>query len=854
MKKKRKYEQTVENKENQNFLASRYSGFAKDISTDKGLWFIIYFTIVLAYLLLYQGGSIDLTRAPQWAFRAFAFGGFIVFSILDQKRIHKALGLVNLRGILPIALFILLIISNIVTLRPFETVEETMNILSYAAIALLAYAYIDSLKRLRQLLEIVLVAGFLIAFHGLFIFYGALWSRGETTPLSSLFYWHNPCAGFLLLIWPVMLAQFYAIRRGWQTFFILYFFYFTFTAFGLTLSRGGWLAGLIPFFAIPFILSRKKTMVSWRPLLLVVLYFLSALPFVIHYRGRFFQPIIDRWNQMRPDDYSVVGRFEFWGISWRVFLEHPIFGIGFNSFGYYYVHFQTDPQYYTKDPHSIYLRFLVEGGIFGALVIISVLAIVWNLIIKTLRSANGKMITIYRVGLLGGIVGELAHMAIDFDWTFPVIPMLLLVQIAIVARTFSFKKADLELPVDKWEPDADDIAGETDSIESKPTAGWFLPVLPAWQILAGLLLIVNIFGYVSMNYYETGKNMIENQGYLAQSRADTEVNQSQREAVRGSTQEVPTFSEAYSSARSEIVQEGMRYWEKALVYNPWNWYPLKDLLSAHFFGSQDLVESGYTDRVQPIIEAGLEYGRRLLRITPYRPASYYYVGQIEILAGKLWGDDDLKAEGLIKTLHSIELDPKNIPRYYLGIAQYYRDEGDLDEALGYIETMEGLFVPLYEGTGDIDFGALKGKSLARHDWVDICETIREAWWLKADILIEQGRLEESLIPMYNGLNTPLGGGEMVQGVLDLDLLQAPFALRLAEVNAELEDWEQTYHYANRVIEILTEKELLGTEQSGHAYDMMYLAQSHLNPTSDNHTEEIPDESGPDDSPETPTDP
>ncbi|MCK4721571.1 hypothetical protein KAU08_12960, partial [bacterium] len=247
--KKKKQEIIIEEAGLTSVFTSRFKGFAKDITHDKGLWFVIYFAIVLAYLLLNQGGSIDLTRAPQWAFRAFAFGGLLIFSIIDAKRIRIGLRMINFRGIFPIALFIMLVVSNFVSLRHFETVEETMNILAYASIAFMAFIYIDSLKRLRQLLEIVMVAGFLIAFHGIFIFYGALWSGKGATPLSSLFYWHNPCAGFLLLVWPVMLAQFYSLRRGAQTFFILYFFYFTFTAFGLTLSRGGWLAGLIPFFA-----------------------------------------------------------------------------------------------------------------------------------------------------------------------------------------------------------------------------------------------------------------------------------------------------------------------------------------------------------------------------------------------------------------------------------------------------------------------------------------------------------------------------------------------------------------------------------------------------------------------------
>ncbi len=790
------------------------------------MWFIIYFAVVLAYLLLNQGGSIDLDRAPQWAFRAFAFGGLAIFSILGAKRIQSRFAGINLRGILPISLILLLISSNIVSIRPVETVEETMNILAYASLAFLCYVYIDSLKRLRQFIEVMLIAGFLIAFHGLFIFYGALWSRGETTPLSSLFYWHNPCAGFLLLIWPTMLAQFYSLRRGWHTFLVLYIFYITFTAFGLTLSRGGWISGFFPFLLIPFILSRKRLMVSWRPILLMVLYFLSAVPFVLKYRGQFFQPIIDRWNQMRWDDYSVIGRFEFWDIAWRVFLKNPLLGIGFNTFGYYYVHYQTDPQYYTKDPHSIYLRFLVEGGIIGAAVVIAILAIVVRLIVKTLKSGPGKMLTVYRVGLLAGIVGELGHMALDFDWTFPVIPMLLVCQIAVVARTFTYPKIEQELSIDEWEPDATQPAEKEDEPEREKRKGWFIRPVAIWIGVALILFFVNIMGYVSMMYYEKGKDLVDNQSRLAQDRAIAQMSQAEREMMRRSTQESPTFTQLRGQAQSEIIQEGMRYWQTSLKYNPWNWYPLKDLLAAHYYGALDLAQSGADLDLDRIVTPGLEYGYRLLRVTPHRPASYYFLGQLEILAGQLQDDESLKETGLAKLLHSIELDPQNIPKYYLGIAKYYTNAEEYTEALKYLEIIEEKFVPL-DDYGEVNFSALKGKSLARYDWIDITETIREAWWYKADILIELDRKEESLLPLYNGLNTPVGGGEMAEDYYDLGLLQLPFALRIAEIAAEFEDWITVDRRAGQVIDIITERDMGGTAESRKAYDLYYEAQSHL---------------------------
>jgi len=843
---------------------ARYGSFVDDIRRDRGLWFIIFFGIVLVYLLRYQGGSIDLAKSPQWAFRALAFGGLLIFGILDAKRIRESISKVNLFGVLPISLLILMVASNVVSIRPFETVEETMNILAYASLAFLCYVYINNLQRLRQFVEVIVVAGFVVAFNGLYLFYGALWGRGETTPLSSWFYWHNPCAGFLLLVWPVMLAQFYSLRRGWHVFLILYIFFITFTAFGLTLSRGGWLAGMIPFLGIPFVLSRKRIMVSWRPIVLVVLYFLSAIPFVLKYRGKFFQPIIDRFNQIRWDDYSVVGRFEFWDIAVKVFKEHPIFGIGFNTFGYYYVHYQTDPQYYTKDPHSLYLRFLVEGGIVGVIFVLSFLAVIFNLVKKTLSVGSDKMLTVYRVGLLTGICGELLHMALDFDWTFPIIPLLLVCQVAVVARTFTYPKAEQELAVTEWEPDllkdvSEDIEDEIIN-ETVPRRSFFVKHLWIWLLLAGFGFTINVLGFTSMKYYEMGKDLVYNRGEMARNQAVEEMGQLEREAIRSQTQEIPTFNEVYGDIWAELGQKGKDYWHISLKYNPWNWYPLNDLINGHFYHGSRLIESGMEPEARESLEEGLTYADGLLRVTPYRPASHYYVGMMQIMLADVTGDDAMKEAGLAHALKALELDPKNIPRYYLGIGEYYYDEGDYENALKYLEQIEEIFVPRYD-TGDIDFNGLKGKSGARLDWRMITETLREAWALESVILLDQGKKEEALIALGNGLDTPLGTGEIEQAIMLVELpedeiqellieyeddrdagreayeerqvdiyykqLQLPFALIIADISSELGDWVTVKRRATHVLSIM---ESLGVTEAGEldrAEELLAEADQHL---------------------------
>jgi len=167
------------------------------------------------------------------------------------------------------------------------------------------------------------------------------------------------------------------------------------------------------------------------------------------------------------------------------------------------------------------------------------------------------------------------------------------------------------------------------------------------------------------------------------------MGQLQMEAFRSQTQEAPSFGELMTDAQSDIVQEGMRLWKASLRFNPWNWYALKDLLSAHYYGAADLYQSGADLDLEKIVDPGLEYGYRLLRVTPHRPATHFYVGQMEVLAGRLKNDDALKQQGFDRMLHAVELDPVNIPSYYLAIAQYYYyDLQDPDTALANLDRME----------------------------------------------------------------------------------------------------------------------------------------------------------------------
>jgi tetratricopeptide (TPR) repeat protein len=64
---------------------------------------------------------------------------------------------------------------------------------------------------------------------------------------------------------------------------------------------------------------------------------------------------------------SLNFRWRYWVAAWRMFLDHPLFGVGWNNFGPHYLHYRLPAAAEEiLDPHDFLLRFLTETGIIGA--------------------------------------------------------------------------------------------------------------------------------------------------------------------------------------------------------------------------------------------------------------------------------------------------------------------------------------------------------------------------------------------------------------------------------------------------------------------------------------------------------
>lgn len=112
-------------------------------------------------------------------------------------------------------------------------------------------------------------------------------------------------------------------------------------------------------------------------------------------------------------DFST-GRLHFWPIALRIFLDHPILGAGFESFGIAFTRHDTWNGFFrVEQAHNEYLQMLADAGIAG---FACVAAFIYLLFKKGLAriAASSEFRRASATGALAGCFGILIHSFFDF--------------------------------------------------------------------------------------------------------------------------------------------------------------------------------------------------------------------------------------------------------------------------------------------------------------------------------------------------------------------------------------------------------------------------------------------------------
>lgn len=159
----------------------------------------------------------------------------------------------------------------------------------------------------------------------------------------------------------------------------------------LCAGRGGLIASII---TIYFVLFRSR---KWNALLLI-----SVIAGILIYKFSdiiFLSMRMNRLSSGSGDSLNSfsAGRLESYKIGLGMFLDNPVFGLGANN-----ADISSMVSYSVKDIHNVFVKNLVEAGIFGISYIIYALGCIYLLIKKTVR--NREVLNYALATLTTGII------------------------------------------------------------------------------------------------------------------------------------------------------------------------------------------------------------------------------------------------------------------------------------------------------------------------------------------------------------------------------------------------------------------------------------------------------------------
>ena len=120
-----------------------------------------------------------------------------------------------------------------------------------------------------------------------------------------------------------------------------------------------------------------------------------------------------------PSDDVTSGRTYFWSIAIRMFLDNPIFGVGFDAFGVAFTRYDTWNGFFRiEQAHNEYLQVLAEGGILSFLCLAAFLYLLFRGGLRNVRNSSG-LVREASIGALAGSLGIFTHSFFDFPLRTP---------------------------------------------------------------------------------------------------------------------------------------------------------------------------------------------------------------------------------------------------------------------------------------------------------------------------------------------------------------------------------------------------------------------------------------------------
>jgi O-antigen ligase len=319
------------------------------------------------------------------------------------------------------ALVGLALVSPIWSVSRFESMVFLITLLSAAAVFVVSRDVFRSLRARNFLVKIFLLIAAVVSAIGIGMFV-----IGDYDRATSLFFWPNPLATFLLAALPFGLDL--SIRHtqerpsGW-----VYLSLLVGTAFGLTYSRAAWLICLL---VVGLVIWRAQD--RRRAIIVSVSVILASVALVLALssaRTLLDKPTVSVTQRLAESgqSQSVSDRFDYWREGSAMFAERPILGWGAGTYKEVHPAFQRSAVTAGNNPHSLPVQVLVELGAVGFVLLLVMMAGFVSYLYEERVSRRSSTVWSARIALVAMIL----HSFLDLVTNYPTLILLLAVLLAM---------------------------------------------------------------------------------------------------------------------------------------------------------------------------------------------------------------------------------------------------------------------------------------------------------------------------------------------------------------------------------------------------------------------------------------
>jgi O-antigen ligase len=420
----------------------------KNLAHSSGIiFFLLAVTLVFAPVAF---GSVDLWAAGilaliaflivvLWLFDAWRTGEFSFSTNLLQIPL-VGLILIGLIQLLPlgsgdVAAGVLSVpAAAALSLDPYTTRFAVMQLVVYLVFFAAALTFIDSQKRLRKIVLLIIIFGSLMAFFGILQrlanpegIYG-LRPTPYAVPFGSFVNQHH-FAAFMEMTIGLTLGLLYnkSTKRDKRLLLVIAVVIMG-IALVFTSSRGGILSlfGVIGFVTLASFLRRtsgeddaapsafqSKFALVGGSLALILVLFGSIL--LLGGGGELTRGI----GFISQNDISN-GRSHFWSVTLQIIRDQPILGAGLNSFGVAFTRYDTwNGSLRVEQAHNDYLQIFADAGILGFACAIFFVYLLFRQSLEKINRTSDRFRRGAAIGALAGCFGILLHSFFDFPLRTP---------------------------------------------------------------------------------------------------------------------------------------------------------------------------------------------------------------------------------------------------------------------------------------------------------------------------------------------------------------------------------------------------------------------------------------------------